>query len=165
MYDVSMAHVTTLPLVVDGEGVWLTFVTRFDPTARLDWDRDAVVTNVHIRASVFEGTFTTLMWSHELVTLYHQFIDVWQHDDHLVHHQFTAREHTFTLTTAAVRSGHVQLSFELRPDPATDTVLRFSVVAEHMALARWLHALYEALRVFPAQVPSQTIAAPPHVEA
>jgi hypothetical protein len=164
VYDKRMAHAPTVPLVVDDEGIWLVFAARFDPTARLAWDRDAIVTHVLVRASVFEGMFTTLIWSHELVILYHQFMDLWQHVGHISDHQFIVREQTLNFTTALLRSGHVQLSFELRPDPATDTILRFSVVAEHMALTRWLHALYETLRAFPAQIPSQMIPVPPQVE-
>jgi hypothetical protein len=160
-----MEQPITLPLVSDGEGVWLTFQERLDPTSTLDWDRDAIVTRVLVTAGAFRGEFTTVVWAHELIGLYQQLLDIWQNFGYAVQHRVTLQEGTLSISIGVSRTGHLTLVIEARNDPTTETVLRFSLAPEYMALGHWLHTLYAVLAAFPPHVATQAIPAPPRVEA
>jgi hypothetical protein len=132
----------------------LTVLGRAIPDAIQDWDRDALVARVSVRAGVFTGTFQTWLWSHELVALRAVLRQLDQSIGHAVERSFQLREATVTVQFALSQTGQVELFVTAVPEPAADESLQFRMAADQTALASWIAAITAALEAFPPQIAS-----------
>jgi hypothetical protein len=132
--------------------VRLSFESRAFPTANLAWDRDAIITNLDVRAGAFQCQFITLIFSHELLFLQHLLTELDQQVGHEVQRQFESREGVLSLIFELTKLGHIKIKIKISDMELPPAMLSFTIQSDQTSLAQWIHEVTEVLKQFPPQI-------------
>jgi len=146
-----MNEAPIIRLAANGQYVHIALHSRPYPTSSDPWDRDAITATVSVRAGVFYGEVTTMVWSHELLFLGRLLLQLYEQTGHSTHEEFCLMHGAVSLAFELSEIGHVRVQVQAHK-MGVDAFLTFSIDADQTYLPIWSSEIMQALEQFPSEV-------------